>query len=107
MIRDLIHQVLAVEQDMRGILNEAREFANQIRDNAEAEARTLPQQARQQAEQEAQGRIEQARAHGEQLRLATLEEAQAQADALQQKAQAHIPQAVDYVLSQVTRTAEG
>lgn len=107
MIQDLIKQVLLVEDDMRAILNEAREFAKQIRDNASADAKALPLLACEEATKVARQRQTDAQARSEVLRQNSLAEAQAEADLLQERAESNIPDAVSYVVSQVTRTAEG
>ena len=107
MIQDLIKQVLLVEDDMRAILNEAREFAKQIRDNASDDAKAFPQQAREEALKEARQRQADAQARNRVLRSTSLSDAKAEADLFAERAKSNIPAAVLHVVAQVTWTAEG
>lgn len=103
MIRDIINQILEIEQDMKAILVESRELAKQIRENADKEAQTLLDQARKKAEAEARQIVADAQEQIEQMRRRVMAEAEAEAEQLPQKAHSHMDEAVSYVVAQVTR----
>jgi vacuolar-type H+-ATPase subunit H len=95
-----------VEQNMSAIINEAREFAKQIRADADATARQLPIQARAQAMVESKERVLEAKRLAAELRESVLNGAREEVRRIDEGAQSRIEGAVEYVVSEVIRTVE-